>query len=340
MNDVRTNGRAPDGRVEIDSYTPPPGPILGEGQGEYLAWLGLGVAVTALGLVGFVVSFSRVQEGVVPYFGGLAWTVPLGIDLGIAVFTGLDLLMTYSGMRTRWLRLVPWSLVAATVYLNTVGEPTVQGKVAHAVLPLLWVIAVEAGAHVVRHRAGLAGKGDQMDRVRGSRWVLAPVSTASMRRRMILTEETSYPSAITRDLDSRVVRARWRDEYGFWWRWRVPREQRVLYRHGRLTPTGVVTEIPAQLPDASQDTPALGPAAPEPPALKPAPRQPRKTTSTPEDVEQAVRRLVTDEFNGDVPGRPTLRPRLKALGLTIGNDELGALIQKLRNEQKDQTDAG
>jgi hypothetical protein len=340
VSDVRTNGRAPDGRVEIDSYTPPPGPILGDGQGEYFAWLGLGVAVGALGLVGFVVSFSRVQEGVVPYFGGLAWTVPLGIDLGIAVFTGLDLLMTYSGMRTRWLRLVPWSLVTATVYLNTVGEPTTQGKVAHAVLPLLWVIAVEAGAHVVRHRAGLAGKGDQMDRVRGSRWILAPMSTATMRRRMILTEETSYPSAITRDLDSRVVKARWRDEYGFWWRLRVPREQRVLYRHGRLTPTGVVFEVPAQLPASPQEAPALGPAAPQPPALKSGPRRTRQAASSPEDVEKAVRHLVADEFDGKVPGRPTLRPRLKALGLTIGNDDLAALIQKIRADTKEDTDAG
>ena len=52
-----------------------------------------------LGLIGFVNSFERVQSAVTPSFGGLAWTVPLGIDIGIAVFTGLDLVMARMGMR-------------------------------------------------------------------------------------------------------------------------------------------------------------------------------------------------------------------------------------------------
>ena len=56
-----------------------------------------------------------------------------------------------------WLRLVPWGLVATTIYLNVAGEHDPVAAVAHGVLPGLWVIAVEAGSHVVRNRVGLAG---------------------------------------------------------------------------------------------------------------------------------------------------------------------------------------
>ena len=44
-------------------------------------------------------------------------TVPLGVDVGIAVFTALDLLLARLGMRMSWLRLVPWALVAIHMLL-------------------------------------------------------------------------------------------------------------------------------------------------------------------------------------------------------------------------------
>ena len=42
-----------------------------------------------LGVIGAVNSFRAVADAVEPSFGGLAWTVPIGVDVGIAVFTVL-----------------------------------------------------------------------------------------------------------------------------------------------------------------------------------------------------------------------------------------------------------
>lgn len=194
--------------------------------------------VAVLGLIGAVNSFTHVAVAVRPSFGDLAPTVPLGIDIGIAAFTGLDLLMARMGMRTRWLRLVPWALVGTTVYLNVAGETTLVGQLAHGVLPLLWVVAVEAGAHVVRVLAGLSGKGaPRMDRIRFSRWLLAPLPTLLLWRRMILWELRSYPQALDREQDRLLARCDLQDGYGaILYRWRAPRRDRVMYRLGRLAP--------------------------------------------------------------------------------------------------------
>src|SRR5262249_55144412 len=142
-------------------------------ENEQTAVAVVGGLVAAIGLLGFVNSFARVKAAASDSFGWFAFTVPIGIDLGIAVFSALDIVLARLDMRIRWLRLIPWSLTGATVYLNVAGERSVFGVVAHAMLPALWVAAVEVAAHVVRVRAGLAA-GTRMDSVRLSRWLLAP----------------------------------------------------------------------------------------------------------------------------------------------------------------------
>jgi hypothetical protein len=66
-------------------------------------------------------------------------------------------------MRPRWVRLVPWALTGATVYLNVSGQPAWFGRVAHAVFPALWVVAVTLAAHVIRVRALRLRPGDGPD---------------------------------------------------------------------------------------------------------------------------------------------------------------------------------
>jgi hypothetical protein len=192
--------------------------------------------VGALGLIGFLNSFAAVREAAEESFGALAWTVPTGIDVGIAVFSALDIVLARLDMRLPWLRLVPWSLTAATVYLNVAHADDIFGIVAHAVGPALWVIAVEVGAHVARVRAGLAS-GRRMDRIRASRWLLAPVPTLGLWRRMVLWEIRSYPAALARERDRVLALTDLQDAHGRWsWRWRAPRRDRALYRLGELVP--------------------------------------------------------------------------------------------------------
>lgn len=192
--------------------------------------------VAVLGLIGFGLSFENVADALEPSFGRLAPAVPVGVDVGIAAFTGLDLAMARRDMRTRWLRLFPWLLIAVTVYLNVAQEPTLYGQVAHGVLPLLWVVLVEAGAHVIRALAGLAHGRERMDRIRPSRWLLAPLSTSSLWRDMVLWEIRSYSDALARKQSSLLAACELHERYGRLWRLRAPRRERVLYRLGRLAP--------------------------------------------------------------------------------------------------------
>ena len=99
------------------------------------------VLAAVLGLIGFANSFTAVAAAARPSFGPLAPTVPLGIDLGIAVFAALDIMLARLDMRPRWVPAVPWALTAATVWLNIAGQHTWFARIAHAVLPALWVVA-------------------------------------------------------------------------------------------------------------------------------------------------------------------------------------------------------
>ena len=223
--------------------------------GEMTAARTVAVLAAALGLLGFVNSFRAVARAAQASFGELAPTVPLGIDLAIAVFSAMDIVLARLDMRPRWVRLVPWSLTAVTIYLNAAGQPAWFGRVAHAVFPALWVVAVSLAAHVIRVRAQLTA-GTAIDRIRASRWLLAPLRTALLWRRMVLWEIRSYPGALTRERARLLAVTSLQDTYGVLaWRWRAPRRVRTLYRLGELSPAPEA--VPGVPPDPDIDAPDI-----------------------------------------------------------------------------------
>jgi Protein of unknown function (DUF2637) len=269
------------------------------------------VMAAVLGLIGFANSFRAVAAAARASFGPLAVTVPVGVDLGIAVFSALDIVLARLGLRPRWVRLVPWALTAATVYLNVAGQPTWFARVAHAVFPALWVIAVELAAHVVRIRAGLAA-GTAMDRIRPSRWLLAPVPTARLMRRMVLWEIRSYPEALRRERDRLLALTGLQDTYGpVAWRWRAPRRTRALYRLGELAPASTQPGThphPAPAPDGAPGTA---------PALAGAPGRTRTRTPhrtrTPAPARAVTAEAAEVHFAADLAeGRVPSARRIKA----------------------------
>lgn len=246
-------------------------------RGEIRVVCAVAVMVAALGLLGFLNSFAAVSAAARPAFGGLSPTVPLGTDLAIAAFSAMDIVLARLDMRPKWVRAVPLALTGATIYLNVAGQHTWFGRIAHAVFPLLWVLAVSLAAHVVRIRAQL-DKGTRMDRIRASRWLLAPWSTASLWRRMILWEVTSYRAALDRERRRVLARTELQDAYGvIVWRWTAPRRVRALYRIGELAPT--------------QDGPRTEPGGV--PALDPVQPAPARTGPT---------RTRMEDHAGDEPG--------------------------------------
>ncbi len=223
-------------------------------SGQHLASSVTMALAIVLGLIGFVNSFSKIYEAAIPYFGDLAVTVPIGIDVAILVFALLDIVLAVQNMRIPFLRFIPWALTVVTVYLNVSGETALFAIVAHATLPLLWVIAVEVGTHVLRKRAGLASD-THMDKIRVSRWFLSPISTFSLWRRMVLWEIRSYPLALTRERDRVLSRTDLQDRYGRLWRFKATRREKAMYRLGELVPSDFVpfTQEPSVPEDEDLD---------------------------------------------------------------------------------------
>lgn len=306
---------------------------------EQWAAIAVGVLVAALGLIGAVNSFDRVASAVAPSFGGLAWSVPLGIDLGIAAFTALDLVLARHDIRLRWLPLIPWALVAATIYLNVAGEDSIVGAVAHAVLPCLWVVAVEVAGHVLRSVSGLVdGRAARrrLERIRWTRWLLAPLSTVRLWRRMVLWETPSYPVALVRERDRVLARTQLEDQYGrIAWRWRAPRLQRALYRLGEL--------VPDQTGEASNGTAASGRNRPV--GASPSRRRTKTTKTGParrknatvEDLLPIGRRIAArSTADGTALTRRVLADQLRSeAGVAVGNERVGQLLARLRDEAGD-----
>ncbi|MFC0039586.1 DUF2637 domain-containing protein [Actinomadura rayongensis] len=294
-------------------------------QAERAAVFLVGMLVTTLALLGFVNSFAAVAKVAEPSFGNLAYTLPIAVDLGIFTFTGLDLVLARLDVRVGWLRLIPWSLVAGTIYLNVAAETTTVGMVAHAILPSLWAVAVEVGARIIRNRAKLE-RGEAMDTIRAARWGLAPWSTWKLWRRMNLWEIRSYTEALRHERDRILARTDLQDTFGaIAWRWKAPRRARVLYRLGELAPGTLCTDAAApgtlcgtgqaeESPRPSRRS-RSGPGA-ELSALLPAGR-----TAAAALAEEGVELT-----------RDTLAAALRTAGESVSNERVGVLLAELKRQ--------
>jgi hypothetical protein len=305
-------------------------------ENEQTAIVTVAGLVAALGLLGFANSFARVAAAARASFGWLAFTVPIGIDLGIAVFSALDIVLARLDMRLRWLRLIPWSLTGATVYLNVAGERSVFGMVAHAMLPAMWVAAVEVAAHVVRTRAGLAA-GTRMDSVRLSRWLLAPAPTARLWRRMVLWETRSYPAALVRERERILALTDLKDTYGpLAWRWRAPRRTKALYKLGELTPAAALAAGDGEPePSATEDktTRRTRPPGKRGRSTRRMSRTKRRTVPDVDDLMPTGRRIAAEaDERGEMLTRDGLAAALREVGRTAGNERVGALLARLKND--------
>jgi uncharacterized protein DUF2637 len=265
--------------AETTDTSPPAGAGPEQGAGvppltRQENWLlGLGVTLSAaVGALGLASSFESLKAAAGRWGFAHPWMLPAGIDTAIPAFTLAHLLLIRMDMRLGWVRVVPWALTAVTCWLNIAAGDSLSAKVAHGVMPLLWVVLSEIAAHVYAVRIG-AATGRRMDRIRRSRWLLAPVSTFALWRRMVLWEITSYPQALTRERERQLSRAQLRERYGRAWRRAAPKRERTLLKLGELAPAGAV-------PPATPD-PAPAPGPPKPPSEPgTTPRRPRTTAKS------------------------------------------------------------
>ncbi|MFJ8308856.1 MULTISPECIES: DUF2637 domain-containing protein [unclassified Streptomyces] len=181
--------------------------------------------------IGFAGSYAAVralalQKG----FGKFSYVFPIGIDAGICVLLALDLLLTWLRIPFPLLRQTAWLLTAATIAFNAAAAwPDPLGVGMHAVIPVLFVVSVEAARHAVGRIADITAD-KHMEGVRLTRWLLSPIPTFRLWRRMKLWELRSYEQVIKLEQDRLVYRARLQSVYGRAWRRKAPVESLMPLR--------------------------------------------------------------------------------------------------------------
>ncbi|MEU0251056.1 DUF2637 domain-containing protein [Streptomyces sp. NPDC006184] len=234
----------------------------------------IGVVVTGaliIAGIGFAGSYAAVRElAVKKGFGNFSYVFPVGIDAGICVLLSLDLLLTWIRIPFPLLRQTAWLLTAATIAFNGAAAwPDPLGVGMHAVIPILFVVSVEAARHAAGRIADITAD-KHMEGVRLTRWLLSPLPTFLLWRRMKLWELRSYEQVIKLEQERLVYQARLRSRFGRAWRRKAPVESLMplrLARYGvplaETAPAGLAAAgiDPVLLPPAPQPAVAAGPAA-------------------------------------------------------------------------------
>ncbi|MER5275982.1 DUF2637 domain-containing protein [Streptomyces sp. NPDC002809] len=226
--------------------------------------IGLVVAGAVLiAAIGFAGSYAAVRElAEQKGFGSFSVVFPIGIDAGICVLLALDLLLTWLRIPFPLLRQTAWLLTAATIAFNGAAAwPDPLGTGMHAVIPVLFVVSVEAARHAVGRIADITAD-KHMEGVRLTRWLLSPVPTFRLWRRMKLWELRSYEQVIKLEQDRLIYQARLQARFGRSWRRKAPVESLMPLR---LAKYGV--------PLADTGPAGLAAAGIEPALLPPAPAQ-------------------------------------------------------------------
>jgi hypothetical protein len=197
----------------------------------------IGVVVTGAVIIagiGFAGSYAAVRKlAVEKGFGNFSYVFPIGIDAGICVLLALDLLLTWIRIPFPLLRQTAWVLTAATIAFNGAAAwPDPLGVGMHAVIPVLFVVSVEAARHAVGRIADITAD-KHMEGVRLTRWMLSPLPTFLLWRRMKLWELRSYEQVIKLEQERLVYQARLRSRFGRAWRRKAPVESLMPLRLAR-----------------------------------------------------------------------------------------------------------
>ncbi|WP_329186712.1 DUF2637 domain-containing protein [Streptomyces sp. NBC_01428] len=212
--------------------------------------------------IGFAGSYAAVRElAIKKGFGNFSYVFPIGIDAGICVLLALDLLLTWIRIPFPLLRQTAWLLTIATIAFNGAAAwPDPLGVGMHAVIPILFVVSVEAARHAIGRIADITAD-KHMEGVRLTRWLLSPVPTFLLWRRMKLWELRSYEQVIKLEQDRLVYQARLHSRFGRAWRRKAPVESLMplrLARYGvplaQTAPSGLAAAgiEPVLLPPAPQ----------------------------------------------------------------------------------------
>lgn len=191
-------------------------------------------AVLVIATLGFIGSYAAVtklarHKG----FGSFSDAFPIAVDAGIIAFLALDLLLTWRRIAFPLLRYTAWGLTAATIAFNAVVSwPDPVGTSMHGVIPVLFVIAVEAARHAVGRIADITAD-KHIESPPFSRWLLNPAGTFVLWRRQRMWNIRSWETVLHLEQERRIYCAQLRRQYGRGWRRKAAADQLLVLRLAR-----------------------------------------------------------------------------------------------------------
>lgn len=211
--------------------------------------------------IGFTGSYHAVAElARTEGFGKFSNAFPIGIDAGIGVLLSLDLVLTWFRIPLPLLRHFAWLLTAATIAFNAATSwPHPLGVSMHAVIPTLFIVVVEAARHAVGRLADITADADY-ENPPLIRWILSPVPTYRIWRRMRLWNLRSYTLVVGLERQRREYKVRLRVEHGRGWRRHASERARLalaLSRFGTAVRDTLAEERAADLAAAGPDRTAV-----------------------------------------------------------------------------------
>ncbi|MGW1008204.1 DUF2637 domain-containing protein [Streptomyces sp. NPDC002520] len=196
------------------STTPlePSGDTQPEVSRKVKIWLGIASIVGAcvIGAIGFYLSFGNLSDAGSTRFGFSVEDAPyfaIGVDAAIVTCLALDLFM--ATIRTSWplLRLIAHGMTLASVYFNAAANGAIaehlDKALSHGLMPVLFVIGVEAGRRILVHQAALPADHDVIP---GHRWVLAFRPTWRIFKTMKIWD-IAYSEAMARQRERAIFNA-------------------------------------------------------------------------------------------------------------------------------------
>ncbi|GAA2785327.1 hypothetical protein GCM10010441_07870 [Kitasatospora paracochleata] len=193
------------------------------------------IAGATIAGIGFLGSYTAVRQLAVEQgFGSFSKIFPIGVDLGIIALLALDLLLSWLRIPFFLLRQTAWLLTAATIAWNAASAwPHPLGVGMHAVIPVLFIVIAEAARHAISRLAKLTDT-RHMESVRLMRWVLSPIPTFAMWRRMKLWEIRSVDEAVRLEQMRLAYGMLLEDAFGKDWAKTAPRSAVLPLRLAKL----------------------------------------------------------------------------------------------------------
>lgn len=202
------------GHTDPATVADPPAGSAGAGRVSKVLAVAALVGMIPVAVIGFAASYTTVADkaAAAGFADWLAPWIPIGLDGAIIGFLALDLYMTRR--RTPWplLRFAAHGMTAATVVINAAAGAAVatatEGAAAeglpgpvrvfwHGLMPILFVVGVEAARRLIVHATQLED-GTAIDRIPLHRWALSPWRTPKLYREMRLANVRSYPEMVER----------------------------------------------------------------------------------------------------------------------------------------------